>query len=83
MRLDVFAIKPVCKPVLWLTRVELSVVKNILASKPKFIHYLADVMNSVTRLGDVWKFIEITLFRKVAQQHIGDFLGYFENDHFM
>ena len=73
MRLDVFAIKPVCKPVLWLTRVELSVVKNILASKPKFIHYLADVMNSVTRLGDVWKFLGTNFHTKVAQMLSGIF----------
>ena len=37
---------------------------------------------SVTRLGDFWKFLATNLLTKVAQ-NIGDFLGYFEKEHFM
>ena len=36
------------------------------------------LFNSVTRLGDFWKFLETKLLTKVAQ-NVGNFLGYFEN----
>ena len=39
------------------------------------------VVNSVTRLGDFWKFLVTNFITKVAKV-LGDFLGFLERQHF-